>query len=429
MHEARRRPIRRNPRYLHTARRVAPSSGGHVVSMVTPGTNVGFVSCDVRAIEHLSPHVPGAFLIFPVVPRVAGRVRLLPEALFGRRVIKTPIAPEETPVELRLAELFGHLGIARAHLAGRAGTDWQGFAARHPERVASVTLLCPAALDHAALQPLSSRLLVVTGDEGPGARRVHAVLPDLPRAETAVLRGYAGLTWSDLAAERGDEILDAMQDFLSRHDANPSPSAPAATVPVGEIAGISYRIQGVGPPLVLFPLELSPGQWGPLVPVLAAHWTTITLGGAHLGSVASLEERGRSGYIGVVRGLLDQLAIRPGEQVVEVGCGSGVIMRELARRTGGANRLTGVDQNLYLLREARALARREGLADRIGLREGSAEARRCRTASPMSPCAAPSPRKATPIGCLASSSASPNAAGASASSCGRSSADAGSISR
>ena len=31
MHEARHRPIRRNPRYLHTVRRVAPYSGGHVV--------------------------------------------------------------------------------------------------------------------------------------------------------------------------------------------------------------------------------------------------------------------------------------------------------------------------------------------------------------------------------------------------------------
>src|SRR5215471_10968683 len=31
MHEARHRPIRRNPRYLHTVRRVAPSLGGHVV--------------------------------------------------------------------------------------------------------------------------------------------------------------------------------------------------------------------------------------------------------------------------------------------------------------------------------------------------------------------------------------------------------------
>jgi hypothetical protein len=31
MHEARHRPIRRNPRHLHTVRRVAPRSGGHVV--------------------------------------------------------------------------------------------------------------------------------------------------------------------------------------------------------------------------------------------------------------------------------------------------------------------------------------------------------------------------------------------------------------
>jgi len=31
MHEARHRIIRRNPRYLHTVRRVAPSLGGHVV--------------------------------------------------------------------------------------------------------------------------------------------------------------------------------------------------------------------------------------------------------------------------------------------------------------------------------------------------------------------------------------------------------------
>jgi SAM-dependent methyltransferase len=141
-----------------------------------------------------------------------------------------------------------------------------------------------------------------------------------------------------------------------------------------KIAGISYHLQGSGPPLVLLPLELSPGQWEALVPALAVRWTTITLGGAHLGSVASLEERGRSGYIGVVRDLLDELAIRPGEQVVEVGCGSGVIMRELARRTRGANRLSGIDQNLYLMREARALAAREGLGDFIDLRQGSAEA-------------------------------------------------------
>jgi hypothetical protein len=34
MHEARHRPTRRNPRYLHTVRRVAPYSGGHVVYQI-----------------------------------------------------------------------------------------------------------------------------------------------------------------------------------------------------------------------------------------------------------------------------------------------------------------------------------------------------------------------------------------------------------
>ena len=63
----------------------------------------------------------------------------------------------------------------------------------------------------------------------------------------------------------------------------------------------------------------------------------------------------------------------PGESVLEVGCGSGVIMRELARCTGGANRLIGRDINPYLLREARTLARREGLLDWIDFSEGLAD--------------------------------------------------------
>jgi ubiquinone/menaquinone biosynthesis C-methylase UbiE len=75
----------------------------------------------------------------------------------------------------------------------------------------------------------------------------------------------------------------------------------------------------------------------------------------------------------IVRGLLDALAIEPGESVLE-GCGSGVIMRELARRTAGANRPIGRDVNTYLLRETRALARRAGLLDLIDFGEGRAEA-------------------------------------------------------
>ena len=269
------------------------------------------------------------------------------------------------------SELLDRLGLAAAHFAGRGSADLKGFLSQYPERVASLTVLCPAVLDTRTLAPLGERLLVVTGDRGPGARRVRAGLPELPQATAVVLDDYAGLTWSDIAAERGDGIAAAMREFLSRREALPPVRLPEQE---GEIAGISYRVRGAGAPLVLLPLDLSPGQWEPLIPALAARYCTITLGGALLGSVASLEERGRSGYMAVVRGLLDALAIVPGESVLEVGCGSGVIMRELARRTAGANRLIGRDMSPYLLREARALARREGLLDYIDFGEGRAEA-------------------------------------------------------
>ena len=270
-----------------------------------------------------------------------------------------------------LTELLDHFGIATAHFAGRGSADLQGFASAHPERIASLTLLCPAVLDTRTLAPLAGRLLVVTGDHGPGPRRVQAALPDLPQATVEVLSDYAGHTWADIAAERGEGIGAAMLQFVLRRDALPAGGPPEQE---GEIAGISFRVRGAGPPLVLLPLDLSPGQWEPLIPALSAHFCTITLGGALLGSVASLEERGRSGYINVVRALLEALAIKPGETVLEVGCGSGVIMRELARRTAGANRLIGRDMSPFLLREARELARREGLLDHIDFGEGRAEA-------------------------------------------------------
>jgi SAM-dependent methyltransferase len=274
-------------------------------------------------------------------------------------------------VEVCFAELLDQLGIAKAHFAGRGSADLKGFLSQHPGRVGSLTVLCPAVMDTNTLAPLGARLLVVTGDRGPGARRVQAGLPELPQGTAVMLDDYAGLTWSDIAAERGDSIAAAMQEFLAHRDPVPLAGLPEHE---GEIAGISYRVCGAGAPLVLLPLDLSPGQWEPLIPTLAQRYCTITLGGALLGSVASLEERGRSGYMAVVRALLDALVIVPGESVLEVGSGSGVIMRELARRTAGANRLIGRDMSPYLLREAEALARREGLLDYIDFGEGRAEA-------------------------------------------------------
>ena len=170
---------------------------------------------------------------------------------------------EAHPVETCLDELLDHLGIASAHFAGRGSADLQGFASAHPERIVSLTLLCPAVLDTRTLAPLAGRLLVVTGDHGPGARRVLAALADLPGATAVVLDDYAGHTWADIAAERGDSIGAATQQFLIRRDSLPATGLPEQE---GEVAGISFRLRGAGPPLVLLPLDLSPGQWEPLIP-------------------------------------------------------------------------------------------------------------------------------------------------------------------
>jgi len=282
------------------------------------------------------------------------------------------MATVDRPLEESVVELLDHFGIERAHIAGGGNptfTDWHGLAARYPERVASLTVVSPAILDGSMLAGMAARLLVVAGDQagtGQGAARLAADLPDITAHS---LRDYEAQPWADVAADRSDELAPAMLTFLDRH-----PVAPAALPEtVGELAGISYRIRGAGPPLLLLPLMLAPAQWEPILPALSARYCTISLGGPRLGVVGLLEARGRSAYLTVVRNVLDVAAIRAGETVLEVGGGSGVVLREIARRTAGASRIVDVDISPYLLREAAALADQEGLAGRMEFREGSAE--------------------------------------------------------
>ena len=71
---------------------------------------------------------------------------------------------------------------------------------------------------------------------------------------------------------------------------------------------------------------------------------------------------------------MDAAQLSPGESVLEVGCGTGVLSRLLAQRTHGESHITGMDINPYFLNEAAALVRREGLDNSIEFREGNAEA-------------------------------------------------------
>jgi SAM-dependent methyltransferase len=64
---------------------------------------------------------------------------------------------------------------------------------------------------------------------------------------------------------------------------------------------------------------------------------------------------------------------RVADALIEVGCGSGALIRRIARAYD-MRQIVGLDVNRFLLNEARRLIQREGLGDRITLREGSAVA-------------------------------------------------------
>jgi ubiquinone/menaquinone biosynthesis C-methylase UbiE len=73
----------------------------------------------------------------------------------------------------------------------------------------------------------------------------------------------------------------------------------------------------------------------------------------------------------MMRNLVQEIGLRAGERVVEIGCGTGVLTRWLAGHTAGANSITAVDVNRYLLQEAQALARAAGLQGVITFQEGN----------------------------------------------------------
>ena len=279
-----------------------------------------------------------------------------------------------TSLQDRLRELLAYLGITQAHFAGRLPSDWIGLVTKARDLVSSLTLVGAAGAPE-ALRALEEKLLVVGGDRGPLADRTRAVMTELHRARFVLLRDYNVLAWSDITADRGEEVGTAMLEFLAQTSGSCGLRNVSFPKTEGVVADISYRIRGNGPPLVLLPQSLAPSQWEPLVPRLAERYSVITLGGIHLGVVALLEARGRaSGYLHMMRTLIDESRVTPNESVLDVGSGTGVLARWLARHTRESNPILGVDINRYLLDEATAIVRNEALSGCVTFREGSAEA-------------------------------------------------------
>lgn len=273
----------------------------------------------------------------------------------------------------RLVQLLDHLGVNRAHVAARSAQDWEGLARTYPERIASLTLVSPPSIDIEVLRPFGSRLLILTGDQGIFEKTVLREAAAIPDAKLVVHEGYFGPAWADVARDQLTSLQNAMPAFLAGLESGDETAAVSHPNGEGEHAGISYRVLGSGPPLLLMPLTLAPSQWEPLIPMLSRDFCTVTLGGPNLGFAALLEARGSApGFTGMVRKWFDDINPRPGESILDVGCGSGVIDRWAARRTQGRNPITAVDINAYLLREAEAIVRKERLDAVIRFRHGDA---------------------------------------------------------
>jgi 2-polyprenyl-3-methyl-5-hydroxy-6-metoxy-1,4-benzoquinol methylase len=91
--------------------------------------------------------------------------------------------------------------------------------------------------------------------------------------------------------------------------------------------------------------------------------------------VQRLEFRGNDPvFIHMRETYLERLALEPDARVLDLGCGTGVVSRSLARQDNFVGSLIGVDFSEALVAAACRLASREGTDDRIVFRVGDAHA-------------------------------------------------------
>lgn len=90
--------------------------------------------------------------------------------------------------------------------------------------------------------------------------------------------------------------------------------------------------------------------------------------------IEALEVRGRTpAQARLRRRFLRFIPVRAGARVLEVGCGTGVIVRDLASMVGPRGRVVGVDRSRFVVDAARQLGRAHPLRGRMAFRVASGE--------------------------------------------------------
>ncbi len=276
----------------------------------------------------------------------------------------------------RIAAVLDHLGLEKVHVAACMSGDWGELVSRHPDRIRSLTVVTPHLNKGvpAHLDSFAAPVLVITGDQGAPAERARDLSVRFRQGNLHVLRGYASPAWADTIADNTDIVTRTIDEFLAHADREAG--YPVASVPdgEGEVSGVSYSVHGHGPPLILLPLTLAPSQWTPLIERMADRYRTILLGGRHLGAIALLEGRASSAYGELVAQTSAQARLVSGTTVLEIGCGSGALARDIARRTDGRSQIVATDLNPYFLSEARKLAAADELSEIITFEQADGEA-------------------------------------------------------
>jgi len=115
----------------------------------------------------------------------------------------------------RIDQLMWHLDISKAHFAARLPTDWVGSVMEYPDRIVSLTLVCPTPSRLPMIGAVASRTLVFSGDRGPFAGPVIQIAKDTSGTKLVTLPEYSGALWDDVMADHTDEVGSAILSFLS----------------------------------------------------------------------------------------------------------------------------------------------------------------------------------------------------------------------